>query len=109
MSPSEPSAEMRRAAETLVMLSTPYSANCSVAEGVNGNACQVLTPSSGSHDHYVEKADMAVRQARKWINELKETDEHNEENDRVTVRHLLILAVREAADELDQATDEWDR
>ena len=108
MSPSEPSPEMKRAAETLVMLSTPYATTSSVAEGVSGNAFQVITPSSGNHNHQIEKAGMAMRNARRWINELKETDEHNEDSDRTTVRHLLILAIRDAADELEQATNEWD-
>lgn len=78
MSPSEPSPEMKRAAETPVMLSTPYTATSPAAEGVNGNASQALTPSSGNHDHQIEKADVAVGHARRWNKELKETDELNE-------------------------------
>ena len=109
MSPSEPSPEMKRAAETLLMLTTSHTTTSLAAREVEGNACQVLTPSSGNHDHQIEKAGMAVSHARRWINELKVTDEGNEDSDRTTVRHLLILAVRDAADELEQATKEWDR
>ena len=108
MSPSEPSPEMKRAAEALVMLCKPYSHTSSAAEKVGGNAFQVITPSSGNHNHQIEKAGMAMRNARRWIDELKEKDDHNEDSDRRTVRHLLILAIRDAADELEQATNEWD-